>query len=146
MVGDTLDKRKGTLVFHAWHKGGGREKCSFEGVCTWAHIESRSASIVLGTVIGGGQTEVSQLDSVAMVGDQDVLRLQIPVVNSKLMAVLHGIQDLEEDLLGKFILTHIPTTLRDIQEEVALGAILQNNIDAVGIIHNLKHRHHILMG
>lgn len=65
------------------------------------------------------------------------------MVDSQVVAVLHGIQDLEENVPGQFILTNILTTFSNIQEEITLRAILENNVDAVGIIHNLEHLHHV---
>lgn len=65
------------------------------------------------------------------------------MVDTQVMAVLNGIQDLKEHLLREFILTNVLTALCDIQEEVTLWAVLENNIDAVRVVHNLQHGHHI---
>ena len=74
-----------------------------------------------------------------MVRDQDVLRLEIPMEDAKGMAMLNGIQDLEEHLLGKIILTHVLSTLGNVEEEVSLWAVLQNDIDAVRIVDYFEH-------
>lgn len=104
---------------------------------TWAHVKGRATSVVLGAVFTGGQSKVGELDGLSIVGDKDVLRLEVPVEDPQVMAVLDGIQDLKEHLLGEFVLTNILTTLCDVQEEIALRAVLKNNIDAVRVVHNL---------
>jgi len=65
-------------------------------------------------VVVGGESKVGKLAGHALVGDQDVLRLQVPVVDSNGMAVLHGIQDLEESSLGKSIITNILALFGDV--------------------------------
>jgi hypothetical protein len=78
-----------------------------------------------------------------MVGDQNVLWLEIPVIDAQRVAMLDSIEDLEEDLLGQLVVANILSALRDIQEEVALGAIFKNDEDAVRVVHDLEHRDHI---
>jgi hypothetical protein len=80
-----------------------------------------------------------------MIGYQDVLRLQVPVIDPNGMAVFYGIQDLKKDSLGKIILTDILATLGDIVEQITLRAKLQNDIDTVGVVDDLQHRYHIRM-
>lgn len=110
---------------------------------TWRHVKRRTASVVLGALGRGGQAKVCQLDSLAPVGDEDVLGLQIPVVDPQLVAVLHGVQDLEEDLAGELILTHVLPPLGDVVEQVTLGAVLQHDVDAVRSVDDLEDRHHV---
>jgi len=47
-----------------------------------------------------GKSKVGKLDSHTLICYQNVLWLQIPVINSNGMAILHGIQDLEKGPLG----------------------------------------------
>ena len=65
--------------------------------------------------------------------------------DSLVMAVLDGIQDLEEDALGKLIISDILVALSDAEEEVSFRAVLQNHVDAVDVLNNLEHGNHILM-
>lgn len=67
------------------------------------------------------------------------------MVDSPVVAVLDGVQDLEEDSLGKLILANVLSALGDVVEEIAFGAILQNNIDAVGAVHDPEHGDHVGM-
>lgn len=78
-----------------------------------------------------------------MVSNQDVFRLEIPVVDSNGMAVFHGIQDLEKSPLGKGIIPNILAALRDVGEEIAFWAILNHDVRAVGGIHNLDQGNNI---
>lgn len=48
------------------------------------------------------------------IGDQNVLRLEIPMVYSKAVAMFRGIQNLEEDAPDQGIMTYISTTLGNI--------------------------------
>lgn len=46
------------------------------------------------------------------------------MIDPQAVAVLYSIQDLEEDALGKVILTHILAALRDVVKQVPFRAIL----------------------
>ena len=61
-----------------------------------------------------GQTEVGELAGHALVSHQNVLRLQVPVVDSNGVAVLNGIQDLEKSPLGKGIVPNELTLFSDV--------------------------------
>lgn len=98
---------------------------------TWRHVEGRSATEIGSVRIRGSKTKVSQLDGVAVVSDQDVLRLQVPVIDAHGVAVSNGIQDLEESSSGKLVITGIPSALSDVGEQVAIRAVLQNYICAL---------------
>jgi len=49
-----------------------------------------------------------------MVGDQDILWLEVPMIDSNGMAKLHGIQNLEKSTLGKGIVSYIMPSFRNI--------------------------------
>ena len=65
-------------------------------------------------MVRSGKAKISEFAGHALVSYQDVLRLQIPVVDSNGMAVLHGIQDLEKGPLGKSIITNVLALLGDV--------------------------------
>jgi hypothetical protein len=67
------------------------------------------------------------------------------VIDAKGMAVFYSIQNLKKDSLGESILTNILATFRDVVEQVTFRAVLQNDIDAVRVVDDLQHRHHIGM-
>lgn len=67
------------------------------------------------------------------------------MVDAELMAVFHGVQNLEEDLLGKIILPNVLTALRDVQEKIPFRTVFKDHVDAIGIVHNLQHRHNVLV-
>lgn len=68
------------------------------------------------------------------------------MVDSQAVAVLHGIQDLEEGAPDKSIITHISPFFGDIREEVSLWAVFQHNIGAVLVVDNLQHGHYVRVG
>src|SRR5689334_10744783 len=92
---------------------------------TWRHVKRRAAPVVFGSVTGGGQAKIRQLNSLASVGDKNVLWLKVPVINPKVVAVLYSIKDLEEHALGKLVLTNILSTLSDVEKKITFRAVLQ---------------------
>ena len=110
---------------------------------TRTHVKGGAAAVVLRPIIRRREAKVGQLDSVSIVCHQDVFRLEISVVYSQLMAMLDGIQYLEEDIPAEFILANVLAQLGDIEEQVTLGAVLQNDVDAVRVIHDLEHGHDV---
>jgi hypothetical protein len=67
-------------------------------------------------MVSSGKSKVGEFTRHALVGDQHILRLQIPVVYSDRMTVLHGIQDLEKGSLDKIIIANILALLSDVRE------------------------------
>lgn len=88
-------------------------------------------------MISGGQSKVSELAGHALVGDQNVLRLQIPVVDSDRVAVFNSIQDLEESTLSPVIVTNELALLSDVGKQVTFRAVLDHNVCAVRSVHDL---------
>lgn len=84
------------------------------GNFTWRHIESGSTSKIRGVVVGCGEPKVSEFDGHSMVGDQDILWLEVPMIDSNGMAKLDGIQNLEKSPLGKGIVPYIMPSFRNI--------------------------------
>jgi CO dehydrogenase/acetyl-CoA synthase beta subunit len=94
-------------------------------------------------VISGGQSKISELAGQALVGDQDVLRLQIPVVDSNRVAVFNSIQNLEESTLSPVIVTNELALLSDVGEQVTFRAVLHDNVCAIRGIHDLDQRNNV---
>lgn len=90
-------------------------------------------------MLRGGQTKIGKLHGHTLVLDQDVLRLQIPVVDTNGMTELHGVQDLEEDTLGQSIVTKITPALSDVRKEITLRTELKDDESAIGTVHDLGH-------
>jgi hypothetical protein len=61
------------------------------------------------------------------------------------MAVLYGIQDLEESSLDKIIIANILALLSDVREQITFRAVLNYDISAVGSVHDLDQRDYIGM-
>ena len=112
-------------------------------VSTWRHVERRSTSEIRSYWVRRGKSKVRQLDGMAAIGNQDILGLEVPVVDSNGVAVRNGIQDLEKGILDQSIITNIETLLGDAREEITLGAVLQNDIGAILRVHNLNQRDHV---
>jgi hypothetical protein len=113
---------------------------------TWRHVEGGSATKLCGIRIGGGKTEVGQFDLAATLGNQYVLRLQVPVVHTQPMAVGYSIQDLQKSILCGSIITNILTSFCNIREEIPLRAVLHDHIDMVRSIHNPQKGYYVRVG
>lgn len=59
------------------------------------------------------------------------------MVDSNGMAVLDGIQNLEESALGHGIVTNVLALFSDVGEQVTFWAVFNDNVCAVGGIHDL---------
>ena len=79
---------------------------------TWGHVEGGTASVVLGVWDGRRKAEVCKQNLI--LGYQNVLRLEIPMVDTQAVAVLHGFQDLEKCPADGRIVTDILTSLGDV--------------------------------
>lgn len=112
---------------------------------TRRHVKGRTTTGIIASGILGGESEVCYLHCTTLVRDKNVLRFQVPVVNSSPMAVLDGVQDLEEDMLDQEVIPNIQSQVRDVVEKVALGAVLQDNIDTVRLVHDPVHGHDVGM-
>lgn len=80
-----------------------------------------------------------------VIGDQDIFRLEIPVVDPERMAELDGIQELQENVLGKSIVTDEASALGDVGKEIAFWAVLNNHKCAVGAVQYAHQRDHVGM-
>lgn len=63
------------------HDRGGRRGNEGKGKATWRHVKGGTATKIRREEIRGSKAKIGQLDSHALVGDQNVFRLEIPVVN-----------------------------------------------------------------
>lgn len=83
------------------------------------------------------KSKIGELASHALISDEDVLWLQIPMIDSNRMAVLHGIQDLEEGSLDQILVANVLALLGDVREQVTFWTVLHYNIGAIRSIHDL---------
>lgn len=112
---------------------------------TWAHIEGRSTTMVLGLWICCSKTKICKQNLTSGMGYQYVLRFEVPMVDSQTVAVLNGIQDLEKCLAHKSVIANVPTPFGNVREKVSFRAIFQDNIGTFRIINNLEHGHYVRM-
>ena len=67
------------------------------------------------------------------------------MIDSKGMAELHGIQDLEEDTLDQWVVTNEISLVGDAGEQIALGTEFNDHIGTVNRIHDANQGNHIWM-
>lgn len=80
-----------------------------------------------------------------MVGDQDVLRLQVPVVNTNRMTKLDCIQNLQEGMLGEEVVSNESALFGDVGKQIAFWTVLDHHECAVWAVKNLDQGDHIGM-
>jgi len=67
---------------------------------------------------------------------QNVFRLEVPMVDSKPMAVGNGFQNLKKCILCSNIITNIPTSLCNIAKEISFRAVLHDHVGVFTAIHD----------
>lgn len=92
-----------------------------------------------------GEPEIGKLQSKSIIGYQDVLWLQVPVVNAYGMTVRYSIQELKESILDKRFLANVECLVGDPGEEVASRAELKDNVGTIRSVHDFEHGYHIGM-
>lgn len=112
---------------------------------TWRHVESGATSKVGGDAFLRGQSKVGKLNGPTIVPNQDVLRLEIPVVDSLGMAMLDCGKKLQKHVLGLEIITDVVAFLGDLGKQIAFLAVLENNVCALRAVQNLQEGNHIGM-
>ena len=99
--------------------------------------------MVTGNFVGGREAKVGKFDSSSLIRDQDVLRLQIPVVNPNGMAVLDRVEYLEKCLLGEMIVSDEVAMFGDIGEQVAFWTVFDHNEGAIKAVEDADQGDHI---
>jgi len=87
-------------------------------------------------LIGRGKTKICELHGSALIGNQDILGLEVPMVYPTVMAMLDSIYDLKEDTPNQLIVACVDTLLGNTGKQISLRAIFQNNVDTVRGIQN----------
>jgi hypothetical protein len=103
---------------------------------TWRHVKRGAAAKIGSYAICGCQAKIGEFDCVAMVGDQNVLWLQVPMVNSNGMAKANSVQNLQKSMLGQRIVANEAPSFRNVREQVAFRTKLDDHKGAVGAIQN----------
>jgi len=98
---------------------------------TRRHVECGTTAEVVGVAVSGRQSEIGELDFQSPAANQHILRLQIPVVDAQRMAVLDGIQELEENSSRQFIVANKVAALGDVGEEVTFRAVFHDDERAI---------------
>lgn len=96
---------------------------------TRRHVEGAAAAKVGAHLVGGGQTKVGEEDPFAFLVAEDVLRLEVSVVDAKLVAEGDGVDDLEEDGANEVVVAEVARLVGDHAEEVAVGAEGEDDVD-----------------
>ena len=96
---------------------------------TWRHVKRRTATKVVRAGLLGSKTKVRELDNA--IGDQDILRLEIPVIYANGMAKIDSVQYLKKRVFGHEIVSKVVAFFRDTGEQIAFWAELKYHKSAV---------------
>ena len=110
---------------------------------TWRHVEGGAAAEFGCDGFGSGQSKITELDVPTMVRDQDVLRLQIPMVDADGMTKGDSVQDLKESMLCQVIVANEAVPLGNVGEQVAIWAVLDHHECAVRTVQDFHQLEHI---
>lgn len=98
---------------------------------TRTHIVGAATAEGVADLRCGGKTEVRQFYVCALRVGEDVVRLQVTVVDPVLVAVLDGVEDLDEDTLEELVVAGVDEALHHGVEEVAARAEVEDDVDEV---------------
>ena len=112
---------------------------------TWRHVKRRATSVVTGYAVRGGKSKIGQFHGMAMVGYQDILRLEIAMIDSHGMTELDGIQDLQECMLGKMVVPNEAALFGDVGEQVTLRTEFEYHESTIGAVEYSNQGHHVGM-
>lgn len=101
--------------------------------------------MIAGNNLLRGQTEIGELDRVSVVRYQDVFRLEIPMINPNGVTMLNGIQNLQESMFGKTVVSNEMAVFGDIREQISFRAELDHNEGAIRAVENADQRNHVLV-
>ena len=106
---------------------------------TRAHKEGTSATERCGKTFVGGKTEVRQIWGRAVLTDEDVFRLQIPMEDMTTMAGEDGIHNLEEYLPQQLIVLPINTISTNLIEKSAAVTIFEDDVNMFVVLEYTVH-------
>lgn len=96
----------------------------------WGHVEGAAAAEVPARLLGRREAKIGEDDLGTLGVAENVLGLEVAMVDSEAVAVLDGVDDLEEDVLDEGVVPEVPRLFRDLAEEVAVGAEGEDDVDA----------------
>lgn len=112
---------------------------------TWRHVKGGTTAIITRDAIRGGKSKVGEFDRAALIGDEDVLRLQIAMVDSLGMAKLDGIQNLQEGMLGQTVISNETALFGDIGKKISFRAEFENHERAIWAVEDSDQGHNVGM-
>ena len=86
--------------------------------------------------IGSSETEVGDGKAETVVEAEDILRLQVAVIDIQGMAVLNRIEQLKENLPDEVVVSKVSPVVKDLCEQVAVGAIVHDDPCVVVVLDN----------
>ena len=114
-----------------------------DGILTRCHVVGTATAEGIADLGGSGETEVSQLDLGTVRVHQDVIRLQVAMVYTAVVAVLHGVEDLQEHALEERVVAGVGEAVHECVHEVAAGAQVEHDVDVGCALVNTVNGHDV---
>jgi hypothetical protein len=107
------DRQRPDVVEHGRVRAGRRENST---LALWAHMIHAARAKLLAELVRRGETKVCDSNTAAPIEAKHVLRLEVSMIDTKGMTVLHRIEQLEEDAFDEGVVTKIATMVKDLRE------------------------------
>ena len=86
---------------------------------------------LLTQLVSGRETKVGDSKAVAVVEAENVLWLEVAVIDTKAMAILNCVKQLQEDVFDQNVVAKIAAIMEDLREQVVVRGVVQDNIRPV---------------
>jgi hypothetical protein len=98
-------------------------------------IDATSAKL-LTEPLSSRKPEIGDGDAKASIKAQNILRLQIAVIDTKAMAILDCVKQLQEDMLDKSVISQIPTAVQNLAEQISIAGIFHDDVRVTILLDN----------
>ena len=91
-------------------------------------------------LVGSCEAEIGDGNTKAIVKAENVLRLQVPVINTETVTILNCIEQLEEHVLDQSVVPEIAAAVQYLGKQVMVWCVVHDNIGAVVVLDDTMQR------
>ena len=107
------------------------------------HVEGRSTPKVVRLNLARRESKVGEEKRLSSRCDEDVLWLEVSVVDAQTMAVVDGVNQLEEDRGDEPVVAEVAVLLGDHRKQVARRDVVEHDIDDRGCLDDPAESDHV---
>lgn len=109
---------------------------AYEIELTWAHMIDTTSAKFIADLVCGSKAKVGDSDPEAVIEAENILRLQVSVIDTERVAVLHCVDELQEDVLDKHVVSKIAAAMEDLREQIVVRSVVHDDVSVVALIYN----------